>query len=515
VPPDLTVIVPAYEEGRHVRDVLAAIAGAVERLGRPFEILLVDDGSRDDTAEEAEAAARRDARIRVLRHERNRGKGAALATGVRAAAGEVLVFLDADLEISPDQVGPLVHRLEAAGAGVAVASKYHPESRVRRPLHRVVLSRVYQAVTALLFRLPIRDTQTGLKAMRRDVALRVVDAIRSRRYAWDIELLVLAHRVGARIVSAPVTVDFGRRGVRIGPAGFLASGLDTLRVFVRTVPAPSRTRPPRRAPRRTRFVVSADDLGLSPSVDRGVLAAVDAGHVHAVSLLVEGPTAPSAAAALRERGGRVDVGVHLDLARGRLAPFVARSLLGLVDARTVRADVRRQVAAARDLGLAATHVDAHRHAFFVPSVYRAVAAEAKALGLSWVRRPTPLGPVRCGVGLAGVAKGLLLALTSAGRRPILPGPDGVVDLATAASWAATSALPPAVRGRTVEVVAHPADGPDDLPRRERGIDRAAESRLLSSPPLAAALESLASRGAPSGRDGGVRRPAVAARPVSG
>src|SRR2546422_257013 len=138
--PALTVIVPAYEEAAHVRENLLAIATAVEALGRPFELLLVDDGSRDATAAEAEAAAR-----------------------------------------------------------------------------------VYHAVTAMLFRLPIRDTQTGLKILRRDVARAIVPAIRTRRYAWDIELLVLAHRAGARIVSGPVNVDFGRRGVRIGPAGFLAS----------------------------------------------------------------------------------------------------------------------------------------------------------------------------------------------------------------------------------------------------------------------------------------------------
>ena len=231
--PALSVIVPALDEGPHVRAHLARIVASVERLGRPFEVLLVDDGSADDTGAEARAAAATDPRVRVVTHPTNRGKGAALATGCAEARGDVLVFLDADLEISPDEIGPLLARLEASGAAVAVGSKYAPGARERRPWHRAWLSRAYLLVTSVLFRLPIRDTQTGLKALRRDVARALVPALRTRRWAWDVELLVLAHRAGARIVAAPVTVDFRRPGVRIGLRGFVDSGLDTVAVFLR------------------------------------------------------------------------------------------------------------------------------------------------------------------------------------------------------------------------------------------------------------------------------------------
>src|SRR5205823_5450546 len=122
----LTVVVPAYDEAAHVREHLARIAAAIERIEPSFEILVVDDGSRDATADEARRAAEADSRVRVLSHGENRGKGAALATGCDAARGEVLVFLDADLEISPDEVGPLLARMRREGADVAVASKWLP-----------------------------------------------------------------------------------------------------------------------------------------------------------------------------------------------------------------------------------------------------------------------------------------------------------------------------------------------------------------------------------------------------
>jgi dolichol-phosphate mannosyltransferase len=498
--PQLSIVVPAFNEAGHVREHLRRITAVVESLGRPFEVILVDDGSRDATAAEADAAARDDARIAVVRHGANEGKGAALATGCRAARGDVLVFLDADLEIAPESIGPLLARMDADGAGVAVGSKYVEGSRERRPLWRAMLSRLYLAVTSVLFRLPIRDTQTGLKALRRDVADAVVPALRTRRWAWDVELLVLAHRVGARIVAVPVTVDFRRPGVRIGWRGFLDSGLDTLAVFLRDrgLAAYGRVaKTARRAGRRRdsragpRVVVSGDDLGLSHSIDRGLLAAARDGRLSSVSFLVDGPTSESAAAALCAMRSPPDVGVHIDFAQGRLFRFLARSIAGLVSRRELRDVVRSAVASARSRGLSPSHVDAHRHAFFLPSTYLVVAHEARRLGIRSIRWPRPAGSLRCGAGLAGLVKGAVLsaaAFASRGsaRAAGLACPDGIVDAAVATRWVRSGCWPRSLSRSVVEIVAHPIEGieghgdalDDELPVAERGLDRAADARAL-------------------------------------
>lgn len=497
--PTVSVLVPALNEGPVVRAHLGRIVAALEALRRPFEVVLVDDGSTDATAAEAEAAAREDPRVRVVRHPRNRGKGAALATGCAAARGATLVFLDADLDIAPEEVGPLLARLEATGADVAVGSKWAPGARERRPLHRTLLSRLYLAVTSVLFRLPIRDTQTGLKALRRPVAAAVVPRLVTRRFAWDVELLVLAHRAGARIVAAPVTVDFRRPGVRIGALGFLRSGLDTLAVFLRLRglaaygPRPGARRP--RGPRTT-VVLSGDDLGLAPSVDRGLLDAARAGRLTAVSYLATGPTArtagPAAAAARRDAAGGFDVGLHVDpvaaTGAGSALRFGLRALLGLVPAAAVRAAVADAAARARAAGLAPTHLDAHRHAFLWPAVMRGFAQAARAEGLAVLRRPVPLGAWRVGPGPAGRLKALVLAVAGLGTRGVaraagLVSPDGLLDVAEAARRLARGRRLP--RG-VVEVVAHPAAGPDDVPPAERGPDRAADAAALAG--LRAACE---------------------------
>ncbi len=492
------MIVPAYDEAPHVRAHLARICAAMAELRRSFEVLLVDDGSRDGTAAEADAAARADPRIRVLRHARNEGKGAALASGCGGARGGVLVFLDADLEIAPEHVGALLARLEAAGADVAVGSKYAPGASERRPLHRVLLSRLYLAVTSVLFRLPIADTQTGLKILRREVARAVVPAIRARRFAWDIELLLLAHRLGARIVSGPVAVDFLERGTRIGWRGFLASGVDTVATFVRDRglgaygAALREVRASSGAGARGAAVeITGDDLGLSPGVDAGLLEAACAGRLTAVSLLVRGPTAEAAASAWRARAPAARLGVHVDLAGGALGSYLLRAALGLVSTASVRAAVRDQVGRARALGLVPGHLDAHRHAFLVPRVYRALVGEARALSIPRVRRPSPRGALRCGEGIAGWAKGLVLALAATFTRGVPRAygratTEGIADAAQVERWVARPRLPRVLRTGTLEVVAHPATCDDDVPLADRGVARRADAERVRT--LRARLE---------------------------
>lgn len=502
--PALSVVVPAFEEGAHVRAHLARIAAALDATGRAFEILLVDDGSTDATAAEAARAAAADPRVRVERHARNLGKGAALETGTRAARGDVVVYLDADLEISPEEVPPLLARFEREGADVLVGSKYAEGARERRPLHRVLLSRLYWLVTSLLFRLPIRDTQTGLKILDRALALAVIPAVRTRRWAWDIEVLVLAHRRGARIVSGPVSVDFKAGGARIGWRGVVASALDTLAVFLRARclgayggaagggrADDASARPRGRRP--TEFTIVADDLGLSPSVDAGILDAVAAGRLGAVSALADGPTAAPAARELAGCSPAPATSVHLALGGARPLVFVAREVLSLPPPARVRAEVRRQVETVRARGLLPTRVDAHRHLAFPRATFRAVCAEARALGLARVRRPVPLGTLRVGRGAAGWVKGALLSFAGIATRGLpraygLAAPDGFADLEVVDGWVRRGRVPRAARGRRVEVVAHPARGGDDLPAAERGPDREGDARRLEG--LRSRLEAL-------------------------
>lgn len=492
----LSLILPAFDEAEHLAVNLQRLVECLERSGRSFEVIVVDDGSRDATRTVAERAAKSDARIRVLAHARNRGKGRALATGAAAARQPVLVLLDADLEIPPADVLPLVERLEGSGAHVAVGSKYHPEARGNWPLARHLLSRLYHLVTAVLFRLPLRDTQTGLKALRREAALSIVPRLRSRRFAWDLELLLLAHRAGLRFVTGPVHVAPAARASRVGWLGALQAGLDTLRIFWRERALAAYASPAATPARPTRVLVSGDDLGLSPAVNEGLVRGLECGGLASVSILATGPAAAAGLRAFQARAGHADPGLHLDLLEGgSLARFAARGLLGGPSARWLAGRLDRQLRDLRERGIEPSHLDAHRHAYFLPGVRRRVCAAAARAGLGAVRSLRPLGPLFRGGFVEGFKRLVLLAAatTSAGaaRAHGLVAPAGFVDAREAARWVAAGRVPAYARGRTLEVIAHPAAGREDWPARETGtLDRRGEARVVCEPPLATALRRL-------------------------
>jgi glycosyltransferase involved in cell wall biosynthesis len=229
----VSVIVPAYNESKDIAANLRAIVDALRGHATKLEIILVDDGSRDQTWRHAAQTMRDDVVVRVLRYERNQGKGYALACGARHATGEFVVFLDADLDLHPDQVPGFFDVLFATNADAVIGSKWHPQSRVEYPRWRRVLSHGYYAMVMLLFGLPLRDTQTGLKLFRARLLEAVVPRLLTKRFAFDVELLAVAHRMGFKIVEAPVRLQFRRDVPRLRWSDSWHVLVDTLAIYYR------------------------------------------------------------------------------------------------------------------------------------------------------------------------------------------------------------------------------------------------------------------------------------------
>lgn len=199
----VSVVTPAYKEGHRIYESLKVLLASLHSLQRRFEVLVVSDGNTDNTADEAE----RHPEVHVLHYEQQRGKGYALRHGVAHAHGDVIVFIDSDMELHPDGIPGLVARIES-GADVAIGSKRDPASKVEYPLFRRVQSRVYQQIIRMLFRLDVSDTQTGLKAFRGDLLREVAPSLQSDGFAFDLELLVALNDRGAQIVEGPVSLDY-------------------------------------------------------------------------------------------------------------------------------------------------------------------------------------------------------------------------------------------------------------------------------------------------------------------
>jgi glycosyltransferase involved in cell wall biosynthesis len=200
-----------------------------------FEIVVVDDGSPDGTYLPAiRALAELGDNIRVVRYQRNEGKGNALICGFYHTRGDLVAFLDADMDLHPKQIRGMIEILEARKADVVIGSKWHRDSVINYPIARRLWSMGYYALVRLLFGLPLRDTQTGLKVFRSKVLRDVFPRILAKRYAFDVEVLVNAHRLGFKIVDAPVTLHFGRSFGRVHLDDVWTVFLDTLAIFYRS-----------------------------------------------------------------------------------------------------------------------------------------------------------------------------------------------------------------------------------------------------------------------------------------
>jgi dolichol-phosphate mannosyltransferase len=232
-PLQLSVIIPAYNEERVIVQSLEEACHAL--AGLEFELIVVDDGSQDATHTLVQQVADSEPRIRAVRYDLNRGKGHALRYGFEQARGERIAFLDADLDLHPKLVCELMKVMDETRADVVIGSKLHPQSQVDYPLRRRILSLGYSFLVRTMFGLPVLDTQTGVKLFRRDVLAAVFPEMPIEGFAFDLQLLVLAHRHAYRIVGAPVVLTFQRQRLgRIGLRVVWRIWLDTLYVFRHT-----------------------------------------------------------------------------------------------------------------------------------------------------------------------------------------------------------------------------------------------------------------------------------------
>ena len=204
-PMDLSVVVPAFNERERIGPTVLAMADYLDDIGISHEILVVDDGSTDGTADQALGAVPRDLRVRVLRLPNNRGKGAAVREGMLAALGARRLFMDADLSTPPDQLAILWEALDA-GADIAIGSRGLPDAelRVRQPSWREGMGRSFNVLVQSLVLDGISDTQCGFKLFRAGAAEHVFALSRLDGFAFDVEVLALARRARLLIHELPV-----------------------------------------------------------------------------------------------------------------------------------------------------------------------------------------------------------------------------------------------------------------------------------------------------------------------
>ena len=207
--PELSLVFPAFNEAANLPTLLESATKIGDQLGVDFEIVIVDDGSEDQSAVVLERWRQRDPRIRSVHHFTNRGYGAALRAGLREARGELVFFSDADLQFDLREIADL---LAHADDEIDIVAGYRAPRR--DPWLRRVIARVWGHLIRVLFDLPIRDIDCAFKVFRRDV----LDAIpiESVGAFVNTEILVRARRAGFRIRQVPVSHHPRRSGRQSG-----------------------------------------------------------------------------------------------------------------------------------------------------------------------------------------------------------------------------------------------------------------------------------------------------------
>lgn len=204
--PALTLIVPAYNEAERLPATLARLREYLGTHHPDHEILVVDDGSSDDTAARAEAVAEGDPRVRVLRYTPNRGKGYAVRFGAGQARGAWVLFSDADLSTPIEELEHLSPYL-GEGYDVVIGSRAIEGANLarRQPWLREKIGRTFNLLVRMLGVQGIRDSQCGFKLFTRQAAGDIFPALTIDRWAFDVEALVVADKLGYRIKEVPVT----------------------------------------------------------------------------------------------------------------------------------------------------------------------------------------------------------------------------------------------------------------------------------------------------------------------
>jgi glycosyltransferase involved in cell wall biosynthesis len=204
----VSVVIPVYNQARTISASLARIKKVLESTGLSFELVVVNDGSLDGTLEVLRKEHNLDPRVRVLSYNRNRGKGYAVKTGVVRTRGELVMFTDGDLDVSPHMIGEYIKQLE--DCDLVIASKRHPLSKYNAPASRKFLSRAFNFIVRILTGISLKDTQSGLKAGNGAALRAIFKLMLVKRFAFDVELLTIASLLDMQIKEMPVEINLER-----------------------------------------------------------------------------------------------------------------------------------------------------------------------------------------------------------------------------------------------------------------------------------------------------------------
>jgi len=200
----ISIIIPVYNEEANIPSILTHLKSTLSETLLDYELILINDGSTDKTEPVLLEEQKLDNRIKVLSYRQNKGKGHAVKMGVLNSRGDVVCFLDGDLDISPSEIKNYIKELE--GCDLVIASKAHPLSVITAPFIRRMLSKTFSALVRFSVGINIKDTQSGLKVGDGNALRKIFNVMLVKRYAFDVEMLAIASKLDLKIKESPIRI---------------------------------------------------------------------------------------------------------------------------------------------------------------------------------------------------------------------------------------------------------------------------------------------------------------------
>jgi len=200
----ISIIIPVFNEESNIPSILTHIKNTLSETLLDYELIVINDGSTDKTEPVLLEEQKLDKRVKVLSYKQNKGKGHAVKMGVLNSSGDVVCFLDGDLDISPSEIKNYIDELE--GCDLVIASKAHPLSVITAPFVRKMLSKMFSMLVRLAVGINIKDTQSGLKVGNGNALRKIFNVMLVKRYAFDVEMLAIASRLNLKIKESPIKI---------------------------------------------------------------------------------------------------------------------------------------------------------------------------------------------------------------------------------------------------------------------------------------------------------------------
>lgn len=231
----VSIIMPAFKQERTIENNLLIVKRMLDKLPYNYELIVVVDGKVDKTLQRAKRI--KSSKIKVVGYEHNHGKGYAIRYGMVRCRGDIICFIDAGTDLNPSGLLNLIEHFVQFKADIVIGSKRHVQSSVTYPFNRKVISFLSQQVIRFLFGINVKDTQVGMKIFKRKVIEDVMPRLLVKKFAFDIEILAVAHSLGyKRIFEAPINLVYDFEGSLVSKnllKELFRTLWDTLAIFYR------------------------------------------------------------------------------------------------------------------------------------------------------------------------------------------------------------------------------------------------------------------------------------------